>query len=265
MLIVRRRRDAISRSALPQRAPIHIKNSSLLSNASKGLAWASRIQAEDCEKCKSTLPLSKMHALETMNGIIFTLLLVTLAATSPIFSPSVNHVSSEYSIHSNHIFPEAYSSFSDMPTSRNPENNLLKRAPNGGPIQTTHIYGWDIRYRQYLSFIIPVQVAASVLEEFYTACLRRIALKQSLNIPAPGNALTLTLGSVFLAFRAADPSQALTWVACEVIVDSLLSNARMGLTNQFKSEWFHPETGKLVYVSLSMLQQIGPGRVGGNH
>lgn len=206
-----------------------------------------------------------MYASERPNGLIFTLLLATVAATSPIFSSSENLVSSKFSIHSHHISAKPHFSYTDMTISQNPKDALLERAPpNRGPIQTTNAYGWDVKYRQYFSFIIPVQVAASVLEEFYTDCLHRIAPKLSQNSPAPGNAFTLNIGSVFLAFRAADPSECLTWVACEIIVDALLTNARTGFTSQFKAEWFHPETGKLVYVSLSMLQRIGPGRVGGN-
>lgn len=205
-----------------------------------------------------------MYASEKLNGAIFTLLIVAVAAAALFSLPLGNNVPSRFSIHSNHMSPKSYSSYTDIPSSQARESDLLARKPpNGGPIQTTNIRGWDIKYRQYFSFIIPVQVAASVLEEFYNDCLRRITLKQSRNKPDPGNAFAFNLGSVFLAFRAADPNQSLTWFACEIIIDGLLEHARMGFTTQFKSEWFHPETNKLVYVSLSMLQRIGPGRVRG--
>ena len=48
-------------------------------------------------------------------------------------------------------------------------------------------------------------------------------------------------------------------------MDALLANARNGFAAQFRSDWFHPETGKRVYVSLSMLQRFGPGPVRGVH
>ena len=145
------------------------------------------------------------------------------------------------------------------------QGRLLERAPpNGGPVQTSFGHGWEIKHRQYSSFIIPVQVAASVLEEFYTDCLKQIALKAFQNKPNPGNAFTFNIGSVYLAFKLADQTQGLDWLGCELIVNVLLVNARAGLTTQFKSEWFHPETNKLVYVSLSILQRIAPGRVQGD-
>lgn len=96
----------------------------------------------------------------------------------------------------NRITPQLPSLFSDTSILKDRKGHLLKRGPpNGGPVQTTRAFSWDVRYRRYLSFIIPVQVA-----ELYIDCLPRIALRKSQNAPAPGNACTLSLGSVFLAF-----------------------------------------------------------------
>ncbi|CAF9939356.1 hypothetical protein IMSHALPRED_001309 [Imshaugia aleurites] len=106
-------------------------------------------------------------------------------------------------------------------------NSSNGHPPNRGPIQTIHAFGWGVKYRQYYSVIIPVQVAASVLEEFYTDCLERLALKQFRNEPAPGNVFALSIGSDFMAFRLADSTQSLTWSGCEIIADDLLANARM--------------------------------------
>ena len=204
-----------------------------------------------------------MYAFKTANGSVFTLvLLFALAATSAFSSAVEDNGQSKSSVHHNHVSPKSSSPSPGISVSQAREVHLLERTlPNGGPIQTTNAHGWEIRYRQYFSFIIPVQVAASVLEEFYTSCLRRIARNQFRNRPAPGNAFTFTMGSVLLAFRAADPDQGLTWSAYEMIIDNLLANARTGFTAPFKAEWYHPDSNKLVYVSLSMLQRIGLGRV----
>ena len=116
-----------------------------------------------------------------------------------------------------------------------------------------------MKYRQYVSFIVPVQVAAAtVLEEFLTDALRGIALKQVTNEPSPGRAFTLNLGSVFLAFNVADSTQPIQWWGVEIIIDAVLQNVRKGFTSQFRSEWYHPETNVRVYVSFSILQMIGP-------
>ena len=52
------------------------------------------------------------------------------------------------------------------------------------------------------------------------------------------------------------------WRVAQLIVETLLEDTRMGFTGQFRSEWWDSEKKRLVYVSLSMLQRIGPGRVG---
>ena len=107
---------------------------------------------------------------------------VVPTATSAFFSTVEDHGQSKSSVHHNHVSPKSSSPSPDISVSQAREVHLLERTlPNGGPIQTTNARGWEIRYRQYFSFIIPVQVAASVLEEFYTSCLRRIALNQFRN------------------------------------------------------------------------------------
>ena len=65
----------------------------------------------------------------------------------------------------NRITVQLPSVFNETSVPQNRKGHLLKRAPpNGGPLKTPHAFGWDVRYRQYVSFIIPVQVVASVLE-----------------------------------------------------------------------------------------------------
>ena len=187
--------------------------------------------------------------------VVTTLLLAATATTSPFNASSVNQPPSEFPIDHNHVLPEYPSPSVDMQTS----DTLIKRGPpNPGPIDITTGYGWVVKYRPYYSFIIPVQVAASVLEEFYNKCLRRIARELSSNSM---NAFTFSLGSVFLAIRVADPTQGMDWRGIRIIVEMLLDNARRGFAVQFNAEFWHPETNLLLYISLSMLQRIAPGPV----
>lgn len=203
------------------------------------------------------------RSFENMNWMIFKLLLsVAVAAASPLSPAMEDHSLSMFQVDHGHVSPSIYLPSVDVLTPQRPERVLRRAPPNPGPFLTTSAFGWIIKYREYASMIIPVQVAASVLEEFYTDCLRRIERRMANNVPGPGNAFTLSVGSVFLAFRIADPTKGLEWWACRIIVDALLKNARRGFTVQFKSEWWHPDTGNLLYVSMSMLQKIGPGRVG---
>lgn len=66
-----------------------------------------------------------------------------------------------------------------------------------------------------------------------------------------------------LALRSVNSGDYLTWEACRVVVASLLHDAQMGFTGQFRSEWYHAESGVLLYVSLGVLQRVGLGPVGG--
>ena len=103
--------------------------------------------------------------------------------------------------------------------------------------------------------IILVQVAASV------AFREKIVYF----IPQPGIVLTISVGSVFLFFRAAEDSNSeLTWSFVEMIIKRTLDDVRKGWPSQFKSEWYHAEDGQRIWVSLSMLQRFGPGPQGLN-
>ena len=130
--------------------------------------------------------------------------------------------------------------------------------PNLGPLQTTNHHGWTVKYRTISSMIIPVQVTASVLEEFFTRALDKIQSKIDRSRPSPGNAFTINIGSVFFAFRC-EEGNGIMWWAVKIITEALLENVRRGWVTQFKSEWFHPGTAKKLWVSLSILQRIGPG------
>lgn len=205
----------------------------------------------------------RKRSFENMNSIIFKLLFsVAVVAASPLSATMEDQSLSVSLFDHSHISPSIYPSSIDVLTPQRPERVLQRAPPNPGPVLTTSAFGWIIKYRNYYSVLIPVQVAASVLEEFYTDCLRRIDGKMALNIPGPGNAFTFSVGSVFLAFRVADPTKGLEWSGCQKIIDALLKNARRGFVGQFRSEWWHPDTGSFLYVSMSMLQRIGPGRVG---
>ena len=198
-----------------------------------------------------------------MNWMIFKLLLsVAVAAASPLFPAMEDPRLSVFPVHHGHVSPSIYLPSVDVLTPQRPEPVLRRAPPNPGAVLTTSAFGWIIKYREYYSMIIPVQVAASVLEEFYTDCLRRIERRMANNMPSPGNAFTLSVGSVFLAFRIPDKTKGLEWWGCHVIIDALLTNVRRGFTVQFRSEWWHPDTDSFVYVSLSMLQKFGPGPVG---
>ena len=194
-----------------------------------------------------------------MNGFVVTVLLLTAVAVASPFDPySVNQAPSEFPIDHDHVSPGFSSPSVDIQT----PSTLIKRGPpNPGPIDITTGYGWVIKYRPYYSFIIPIQVAASVLEEFYNQCLRRIAREPSRDIM---NAFTFNIGSVFLAIRVADPTEGMDWWGIRMIVATLLDNVRAGFTVQFNAEFRHPETNVLLYISLSMLQRIVPGPVEGD-
>ncbi|CAD6579447.1 MAG: hypothetical protein ASARMPRED_009134 [Alectoria sarmentosa] len=180
-----------------------------------------------------------MQAFKKSRWIIVALhLLLTTAATAPSSSFSKNHNSLKSS--TNHQLSPEPPPQTPIPPAPPPPLQNKRSPPNGGPIQTTTAHGWAIKYRQYESIIIPIQVAASVLETFYADCLRRIALKQTRNRPSPGNAFTFQLGSVYLAFRAADRTQGLDWWACEIVVDALLANARNGFARRNSSRKLVP-------------------------
>ena len=166
-----------------------------------------------------------------------------------------------------HVFPGLTFSPSITGKPYNEDPSVLKlrtpgNIPNMGPIQTHSADGWQLRYRSITSMIIPIQVAASVLEQFLTETLAKIARAQARGQASPNrNAFTLSSGSVFLAFKLADETKGLKWEAVEILINVLLDNVRRGWTMQFRSELLHPETGTVVYISLSMLQRFGPGPV----
>ena len=198
-----------------------------------------------------------------MKGTVLNLSLFVALAASSLLPPLRYHGLSSFSIDHDHVSLEIPSQSVDIFGSQGPKGILLKRAPpNAGPVATTSGYGWVVKYRKYYNFIIPVHVAASVLEEFYTECLRRIALEEFLKKPGPGNGITFNLGSVFLALKIGDPTKGIEWWGCRIIIEELLENVRQGFTAQFRSEWVHAESGTFVSVSLSMLQRIGLGLVG---
>ena len=68
--------------------------------------------------------------------------------------------------------------------------------------------------------IIPAQVAASVLDQFLTETLTKIAQARAQGQdPIDKNAFTLSTGSVFLAFRIADPTMGINWRGLEILVN----------------------------------------------
>lgn len=137
----------------------------------------------------------------------------------------------------------------------------MQQIPAG--VQVTVAHGWIITARAITSFIVPVQTMAAVLDSFYNEALVQMATNAFKNKPHPGSAFKVSIGGVELALRAVNPGDYLTWEVCEVIVASLLHDAQMGFTGQFRSEWYHPESGILLYVSLGVLQKVGLGPVGG--
>ena len=137
----------------------------------------------------------------------------------------------------------------------------MQRIPPG--VHVTVAHGWIVTARAITSFIVPVQTMASVLDSFYNEALVQMATSSFQNKPHPGAAFKVSIGGVELALRAVNPRDYLTWEVCEVIVASLLHEAQMGFTGQFRSEWYHFETGTLLYVSLGVLQKVGLGPVGG--
>lgn len=158
--------------------------------------------------------------------------------TSPNYDPPTNQL-----VHNPHL----------------PRNPVMRPIPAGASVTVAH--GWIITARAITSFIVPVQTMASVLESFYQEALIQLAVNLFKNKPHPGSAFRLSIGSVNLALRAVNPGDYLTWQVCEVVVLSLLRDAQMGFTGQFRSEWYHPESGVLLYVSLGVLQRVGVGPV----
>ncbi len=140
-----------------------------------------------------------------------------------------------------------------------PRTPITHQVPAGVHVTVTH--GWIIIARLITSFLLPVQTVASVLDSFYSKALLQLATNSFTNRPHPGRALELSMGSVHLAMRAVNPGDYLTWELCEIVVASLLHDAQMGFTGQFRSEWYHPESGILLYVSLGVLQRVGLGPV----
>ena len=133
---------------------------------------------------------------------------------------------------------------------------------NMGPMQRTADHGWIISYRKVFSMIIPVEVAASVLEDFVLRGLREVQRHMMTEDPIRSwNAVFISIGSVFLSIEC-EEGQGVTWSGVEMVLGAILKNLRLGWTSQLLSEWFHPVTGTRLWVSLSMLQWIAARRDG---
>lgn len=127
-----------------------------------------------------------------------------------------------------------------------------------GPLQTQTQHGWTIKYCQISSTIIPVQVAASVLEDFFLQGLREVQRAMVDPTSTARSAFQISIGSVFLNFLCDEGDIIALW-GVEIIMGVMLHQVRMGWTNEFTSEWFHPVSGKKLWITLSMLRRIVPG------
>ena len=91
--------------------------------------------------------------------------------------------------------------------------------------------------------IIPVKVAASVLEDFIIRGLREVQRAMIAEDPIRNrNAVVISIGSVLLSIECED-GKAIAWLGVEMVLGITLKNLRLGWTSQFLSEWFHPVTG----------------------
>lgn len=82
------------------------------------------------------------------------------------------------------------------------------------------------------------------------------------NRPHPGDAFGLSIGAVNLALRAVNPADYLTWEVCEIVVAQLLNDAKMGFPGQFRSTWYHPASGILLYVGVGVFAGVVVGPEG---
>lgn len=141
----------------------------------------------------------------------------------------------------------------------NPRNSLFDRAYTRGPVQISTADGVTMKYQRIPNFIGPVQVVASVLDQFFKGTLQQVATAQQQGRPDPGKAFTLNIGSLNLAIRAAKGSdRGNPWSTVNTILDIMFQQATMVWTSEFVSLWTAPGHNILLYVSLSVLRRIGP-------
>jgi len=134
----------------------------------------------------------------------------------------------------------------------NPRNSLFDRAYTRGPAQISTADGVTMKYQRIPNFIGPVQVVASVLDQFFKGTLQQ-------GRPDPGKAFTLNIGSLNLAIRAAKGTdQGNPWSTVNTVLDIMFQQAAMVWTSEFVSLWTAPGHNILLYVSLSVLRRIGP-------
>lgn len=198
-----------------------------------------------------------MYVWGKPHGFILSVILISIAVAAPSAIP----VFKNDDVSANAPPQSAPSTKALCPDPLLPRIPVMRQLPAG--VHVTVAHGWVITARTIASFIIPVQTMAAVLDSFYHDALVQLATSSFENKPHPGHAFGLSIGSVSLALRAVNPDDYLTWEACEVVVASLLHDAQMGFTGQFRSEWYHAESGVLLYVSLGVLQRVGLGPVGG--
>ena len=199
-----------------------------------------------------------MYVREKSYGAIISIILLFIAV--------VVTASTIPTLKDNDVSAHILSPTSDISTRKSSHNPHFPRAPAFQRIpagtRVTVAHGWTITAHAITSLIVPVQTVAAALESFYQDALVRLATNVITNEPPPGHALRLTIGSVVLEMRAMNPANYLTWEVCEIIVANLWHDAQMGFTSQFQSEWYHPQSGILLYISLGVLQRVGVGPVG---
>ncbi|KAF6222200.1 hypothetical protein HO133_001286 [Letharia lupina] len=182
-----------------------------------------------------------MYVWGKPHGFILSVILISIAVAAPSAIP----VFKNDDVSANAPPQPAPSTEALCPDPLLPRIPVMRQLPAG--VHVTVAHGWVITARAIASFIVPVQTMAAVLDSFYHDALVQLATSSFENKPHPGHAFGLSIGSVNLALRAVNSGDYLTWEACEVVVASLLHDAQMGFTGQFRSEWYHAESGVLLF------------------
>lgn len=190
----------------------------------------------------------------------FSLLVTTILTIVTCLVNSYPHSHEAYSAAINDQEGIATSALGASPHRALSQHDHPRALVNMGASGTIHSHGWLIRYRKIFSMIIPVEVAASVLEDFLSGAIFCVGKQAAATTVKPGTAITMSMGSVFLGVRtAADSSVEMTWQALQAILEVMLDHVQKGWTTEFKSEWYLEEMGMRIWVSLSMLRNFGPG------
>lgn len=122
----------------------------------------------------------------------------------------------------------------------NPNSNLGIRAPPFRWLEPP----WQLDWYEYDHFMVPVQGAAGMLEDFYQR-LARYAL--TTDTPGPSHTF-LAYGQ--LEFEISCPNSVVAWETVYHFAQAMIIKTRLGNVSTFHCNLFNPATGVLITFNL---------------